>query len=103
MIRCDSLDDLLDAAAVLAEQPVPGGGGVGIVCNARGPGVVCADACTDAGLTVASLSDATQAALRSFLAPTSVVAGPVQLSRPSRRTGSAPRSSTSPPTPPWTP
>ena len=79
VIRCDSLDDLLDAAAVLAEQPVPGGGGVGIVCNARGPGVVCADACTDAGLTVASLSEETQSALRSFLAPTSVVAGPVQL------------------------
>ena len=79
VIRCDSLDDLLDAAAVLAEQPVPGGGGVGIVCNARGPGVVCADACTDAGLTVASLSEATRSALRSFLAPTSVVAGPVQL------------------------
>src|SRR3954471_23812402 len=74
VIRCDGLDDLLDAAAVLAEQPTPLGGCVGIVCNARGPGVVCADACTDAGLTVASLSAQTQAALD---AP--VVAGPVQL------------------------
>ena len=33
MIRCDGLDDLLDAAAVLAEQPLPRGGGVGIVCQ----------------------------------------------------------------------
>ena len=79
MIRCDGLDDLLDAAAVLAEQPTPRGGGVGIVCNARGPGVVCADACADAGLGVASLSAETQAALREILPPASVVAGPVQL------------------------
>jgi acyl-CoA synthetase (NDP forming) len=64
---------------VLAEQPIPRGGGVGIVCNARGPGVVCADACTDAGLEVAGLSAETQAALRAALPPQSVVAGPVQL------------------------
>jgi acyl-CoA synthetase (NDP forming)/GNAT superfamily N-acetyltransferase len=59
VIRCEGLDDLLDAAAVLAEQPLPRGSGVGIVANARGPAVVCADACADAGLDV--------------------VAGPVQL------------------------
>jgi acyl-CoA synthetase (NDP forming)/GNAT superfamily N-acetyltransferase len=79
VIRCEGLDDLLDASAVLAEQPMPRGGCVGIVCNARGPGVVCADACTDAGLGVASLSAETQAALRASLPPHSVVAGPVQL------------------------
>src|SRR6478735_12078224 len=79
VIRCDGLDDLLDAAAVLAEQPIPRGGGVGIVCNARGPSVVCADACADAGLDVATLTPETQAALRALLAPNSVVAGPVQL------------------------
>ena len=53
VIRCDGLDDLLDAAAVLAEQPLPRGSRVAIVANARGPLVVCADACADAGLTVA--------------------------------------------------
>ena len=52
---------------------------MGIVCNARGPRVVCADACDDAGLDVASLSGETQAALRAALPPESVVAGPVQL------------------------
>jgi acyl-CoA synthetase (NDP forming) len=79
VLRCDSLDDLLDAAAVLAEQPTPKGDCVGIVCNARGPGVVCADACVDAGLGVASLSAQTQDALRAVLPPASTVAGPVQL------------------------
>jgi acetate---CoA ligase (ADP-forming) len=52
VIRCDGLDDLLDAAAVLAEQPLPAGSRVAIVANARGPEVVCADACIDAGLDV---------------------------------------------------
>ncbi|HWK30127.1 MAG TPA: GNAT family N-acetyltransferase [Solirubrobacter sp.] len=56
VLRCDGLDDLLDAAAVLAEQPIPRGGRVGIVGNARGPVVVCADACVDAGLSVAALA-----------------------------------------------
>jgi acyl-CoA synthetase (NDP forming)/GNAT superfamily N-acetyltransferase len=78
VIRCDALDDLLDAAAVLAEQP-PSGGRVGIVANARGPAVVCADACADAGLEVVGLAPATQAALRERLPPECVVAGPVQL------------------------
>ena len=45
----------------MAEQPLPRGSGVGIVCNARGPLVVCADACADAGLDVATLSEETQA------------------------------------------
>lgn len=79
VIRCDGLDDLLDAAAVLSEQPLPTGSGVAIIANARGPLVVCADACADAGLEVATLSEETQAALRAQLPAQSVVAGPVQL------------------------
>lgn len=79
VIRCDGLDDLLDAAAVLSEQPLPTGSGVAIVANARGPLVVCADACADASLEVATLSEPTQAALRERLPDQSVVAGPVQL------------------------
>jgi acyl-CoA synthetase (NDP forming) len=79
VIRCDGLDDLLDAAAVMSEQPLPTGSGVAIIANARGPLVVCADACTDSGLTVATLSEDTQRALFERLPATSVVAGPVQL------------------------
>ncbi|MDA0169569.1 GNAT family N-acetyltransferase [Solirubrobacter taibaiensis] len=79
VIRCDGLDDLLDAAAVMSEQPLPTGSGVAIIANARGPLVVCADACTDSGLNVATLSEETQRALSERLPATSVVAGPVQL------------------------
>jgi acyl-CoA synthetase (NDP forming) len=55
VIRCDGLDDLLDAAGVLAEQGAPRGNRVQVVCNARGPLVVCVDACADAGLEVDSV------------------------------------------------
>jgi acyl-CoA synthetase (NDP forming) len=79
VIRCHGLDDLLDAAAVLSEQPLPSGSSVGLVGNARGPLVVCADACADAGLEVAALAAGTQEALRARLTPSSTVAGPVQL------------------------
>ena len=51
---------------------------MGIVCNARGPGVVCADACADAGSTSRACPGDPGRAAR-VLPPTSVVAGPVQL------------------------
>ena len=98
VIRCDGLDDLLDAAAVLAEQPLPGGAGVGIVANARGPLVVCADACADAGLDVVSLAPETQAALRE-LRPTPSWRARCSSSRTRRRSASAPRSAPWRPTP----
>src|SRR4051794_27448463 len=79
VIRCDGLDELLDAAAVLSEQPLPRGDGVAIVANARGPLVVCADACADAGLDVVTLAPETVAALGERLPPQSILDGPVQL------------------------
>ena len=79
MIRCDGLDDLLDAAAVLAEQPLAARRRRRDRRNARGPGVVCADACADAGLGVATLSRGDPGGAARRAAAESVVAGPVQL------------------------
>ncbi|MEU5100539.1 GNAT family N-acetyltransferase [Streptomyces sp. NPDC020996] len=50
-----SLGELLDAAALLHAQPLPRGPRVAIIGNARGAGVLAADACADAGLTVPEL------------------------------------------------
>ncbi len=47
---------LLDAAVLLASQPVPAGSTVAIVSNGGGAGVLAADACTEAGLVVAATS-----------------------------------------------
>ena len=77
VIATANLGELLDTAALLASQPVPGGCRVGVVSNTRGAGVLAADACGDAGLEVADLTLETQGALRGLLPPDAAVAGPV--------------------------
>ena len=77
VIATANFGELLDAAALLASQPVPGGLRVGVVSNTRGGGALAADACGDAGLQVASLGGGTQRALRELLPAGATVAGPV--------------------------
>ena len=77
IIAAANLGELLDTAALLAAQPVPAGNRVGVVSNTRGAAVLAADACSDAGLEVASLAAHTQQALRDMLGGDAMVAGPV--------------------------
>ena len=77
MIATANLGELLDATALLASQPAPAGLSVGVVSNTRGGAVLAADACGDAGLQVAALTEDTQRALRDLLPSGAVVAGPV--------------------------
>ena len=55
------MQELLDAARVLADQPLPAGPRVAIVGNSGGPEILAADAASDAGLVVAEFDDATPA------------------------------------------
>jgi acyl-CoA synthetase (NDP forming)/RimJ/RimL family protein N-acetyltransferase len=80
IIATHSLGDLVDAAALLASQPLPAGRRVAIVSNAGGAGVLAADACYDSGLTVAVLEISTQRRLSRFLPPGATVSGPVDTS-----------------------
>jgi acyl-CoA synthetase (NDP forming)/RimJ/RimL family protein N-acetyltransferase len=80
VIATTSLGELVDAAALLACQPLPGGNRVAIVSNAGGAGVLAADACGDNGLKVATLSEATQERLRTLLPGGSAVANPIDTS-----------------------
>ena len=77
IIATASLGELLDVAALLAAQPPPAGGRVAIVSNAGGAGVLAADACTEAGLTVHTMTADAQLSLREILPPGAAVAGPV--------------------------
>jgi acyl-CoA synthetase (NDP forming) len=77
VIATRDIGELLDAAALLASQPVPAGGRVAIVSNAGGAGVLAADACTDAGLHVATLGGQIQDELRRLLPAGAAVTGPV--------------------------
>ena len=77
VIAAANLGELLDAVALLASQPAPAGGRVGVVSNTRGGGMLAADACGDAGLQVAGLAGDTRRVLRDMLPAAAAVAGPV--------------------------
>ena len=77
VIAAANLGELLDAAALLATQPVPAGNKVAIVSNTLGAAALAADACGDAGLRVATLARDTQRTLRDLLPPGAMVTGPV--------------------------
>lgn len=79
VIRTDTLEELFDVAALLVNQPLPKGKRVGIITNAGGPGILCADACEARGLEVPLLAEATREKLRSFLAPGAGVGNPVDM------------------------
>ena len=50
VIRAGSLEELVDTATLLVSQPQPHGRRVGVLTNAGGLGILCADACEAAGL-----------------------------------------------------
>ena len=79
VIRTDTLAELFDAASLLANQPLPPGNRVGIITNAGGPAILCADACEARGLEVPVLSRDSQEQLREFLLPSASATNPVDM------------------------
>ncbi|HYV18897.1 MAG TPA: GNAT family N-acetyltransferase [Verrucomicrobiae bacterium] len=79
VIRTDTIEEMFDAATLLAQQPVPAGRRVAILTNAGGPGILAADACEARGLSLPSLGDATVAELKKRLPPEASVANPVDM------------------------
>jgi acetate---CoA ligase (ADP-forming) len=79
VIRADSLAELFEVASLLANQPVPAGRRVGIVTNAGGPGIMCADTCEASGLEVVQLSEQLQVSLAEGLPAEAAVANPVDM------------------------
>lgn len=79
VIRVDTVMDLFDLAMAFSLLPLPQGDRVAIITNAGGPGIIIADACEAAGLTIAELSSETQRALRSYLPEEASVRNPVDM------------------------
>ena len=77
--RTDTLEELFDVASLLAHQPAPSGKSVGILTNAGGLGILCADACSAGGLEVPELSEESVRALRDMLPAEASVANPVDM------------------------
>ena len=79
VLRASSLEDLVDLAVLLSSQPIPAGRRVGLLTNAGGLGILCADACETAGLELPSLSAETEQALTRVLPSEASVANPVDM------------------------
>jgi len=79
VIRTDTLEELFDVATLLANQPLPRGHRVGIITNAGGPAILCADACEARGLEVPLLTDPSQQKLRAVLKREASVSNPVDM------------------------
>jgi acetyl coenzyme A synthetase (ADP forming)-like protein len=79
VLRAQTLGELLDVAALLAKQPLPEGRRVGIVTNAGGLGILCADACEAAGLELGSPSPETGEALQALLPAEASTENPIDM------------------------
>jgi acetyl coenzyme A synthetase (ADP forming)-like protein len=79
VIRVDTLEELLDVTGLLAAQPLPRGRRVAVLTNAGGLGILCADACETARLTLPELADETVASLREALPPEASMSNPVDM------------------------
>jgi acetyl coenzyme A synthetase (ADP forming)-like protein len=79
VIRVDSVEELFDMAMAFGRLPVPEGNRVAVVTNAGGPGIIITDACEALGLSVAELSEQTQARLRENLPEEASVRNPVDM------------------------
>ena len=79
VIRTDTLGEMFDVASLLANQPAPRGTRVGIVTNAGGPGILCADACEADGLAVPPLPEALRRKLSELLPPEAATTNPVDM------------------------
>jgi acetyl coenzyme A synthetase (ADP forming)-like protein len=79
VIRVNTLEELLDVTGLLAAQPLPRGRRVAVLTNAGGLGILCADACDAAGLSLAPLAEETIAALRKLLPAEASLSNPVDM------------------------
>lgn len=79
VIRVDTIEELFDAASLLASQPVPTGRRVGIVTNAGGPGILAADALEANGLVLPELSESLRAEIAAILPAEASTRNPVDL------------------------
>ena len=79
VLRARTLEELIDAAALLSTQPLPLGRRVAILTNAGGLGILCADACETAGLELSELTPETNATLAELLPAEASLANPVDM------------------------
>jgi acetate---CoA ligase (ADP-forming) len=79
VVRVETLGEVLDLAALLTDHPLPAGNRVGVVTNAGGLGILCADACERSGLELPRLGPNTVARLSQLLPAEATIANPIDM------------------------
>jgi acyl-CoA synthetase (NDP forming) len=79
VIRATTAQELVDVAMLLSRHAAPAGRRVGILTNAGGLAILCADACESAGLELPELSEETRARLLEVLPAEASTANPVDM------------------------
>ena len=79
VLRARTLEELVDAASLLSSQPLPEGRRVGVLTNAGGLGILCADACESAGLELPELCEETRSVLAAHVPAEASLANPVDM------------------------
>lgn len=79
IIRARSDEQLLDFVEIFSNCPLPGGNGIGIITRSGGAGALMADRAEEIGLNVATLNEATTAALRKVVPAFGSTGNPVDI------------------------
>jgi acetate---CoA ligase (ADP-forming) len=79
VLRAETLEELIDAAALLSTQPLPAGRRVAVLTNAGGLGILAADACDAQGLELPDLNETTKERLAEFLPAEASLGNPIDM------------------------
>jgi acetate---CoA ligase (ADP-forming) len=79
VLRVDSVEEMFHLSMAVDTQPMPEGNRIGILTNAGGPAILCADACEAAGLVIPEFPLDTQNKLRQFIPAAASSKNPVDL------------------------
>ena len=79
VIRCDTLQELLDSAHAFSTQPLPKGNKVAVVTNAGGPGILASDALESSRLVLPSFSAETISQFKEILPAEAGLKNPVDM------------------------
>ena len=79
ILRVNDIGDMFDAMMILSAGKSPGKGRIGILTSSGGAGIIVADACSDCGIDVATLSEETRESLKKRLPRFASVQNPVDV------------------------
>ena len=79
VIRCKTLQELLDSSYAIVNQPLPKGNKIVVITNAGGPGIIASDALEKEGLQLAKLSNNTITELKKILSAEAGLNNPIDM------------------------